>query len=366
MSAGTITRLSIAAIRRDGGTQPREAVNTAVAREYAEAMAGGAKFPPVTVFHDGQHHWLAGGFHRTMAVDLTGATEIEAEVRQGTLRDAVLFSLSENATHGLRRTNADKRRAISRLFEDAEWAKWSDREIARRLDVDGKTVAALRPKATAETRSERTFVNRHGTTSVMDVTKLSAREPSPTEGASQPAPAAAPTKGSRQLRTFLGEIRAGHDVEGAAIVAEISLEEAKAHAVAEARGEYADIVAIEPLWKIEGDELTIRIPTEEEVEERSAPSGVPASANDDIEAAPPPVFDFAVAQSREAVMTAIAALAAAPDPEAMAKVWSEFVGRGVPEDVVPRAAAWLRSFAALFPEAEARRQQRVAAMMEQL
>ncbi|MHA0333695.1 hypothetical protein [Sphingomonas aquatilis] len=324
-------------------------------------MALGAKFPPVTVFYDGKDHWLGGGFHRTYGAELTGATEIDAEVRQGTLRDAVLFSLAENATHGLRRTNADKRRAIARLFEDPEWTRWSDREIARRLHVDGKTVATMRPKVTAETRSERVFVNRHGSTSTMDVTNLSNRDVSEIPEA---APAV-PVRGSRQLRTLLGEIRAGHDIEGAAIVAEIPLEEAKAHAVAEARGEYADIVAIEPAWKLDGDDLILRAPTEEEIEASSVTVDLPEPAND-TDPTPPPAFDFAIAQSREAVMQAIAALAAAPSPDAMADVWAHFVGRGVPDDLVPRAAIWLRTFADLFPEAEARRQVRVAAMMEKL
>lgn len=361
-AAAEVTRLPIAVIRRDGGTQPREAVNTAVATEYGEAMALGAKFPPVVVFYDGKDYWLAGGFHRTYGAELTGAADIEAEVRQGTLRDAVLFSLAENATHGLRRTNADKRRAIARLFEDPEWTKWSDREIARHLHVDGKTVASLRPKATAEIRSERVFVNKHGSTSTMDVSNLSARAAPPE---AQPVPP--PSRGSRQLRTFLGEIRAGHDLEGAAIVSEIPIEEARAHAYAEAQGEYADIVAIEPLWKIEGDELTIRVPSPEEAEAMCAPFDPPVAANDvEPVAPPPPAFDLAVAQSREAVMQAIATLVAAPPPDVMASVWSGFLGQGVPDDQVARASVWLRTFATLFPEAEALRQQRVAAMMEKL
>jgi hypothetical protein len=39
-------------------------------------------------------------------------------------------SVSANAPHGLRRTNADKRRAVVRLLEDTEWSQWADREIA--------------------------------------------------------------------------------------------------------------------------------------------------------------------------------------------------------------------------------------------
>ncbi len=39
-----------------------------------------------------------------------------ADVRTGTKRDAILFSVGANATHGTRRTNEDKRRAVMTLF----------------------------------------------------------------------------------------------------------------------------------------------------------------------------------------------------------------------------------------------------------
>jgi hypothetical protein len=45
----------------------------------------------------------------------------------------------------VRRTNGDKRRAVATLLNDPEWSQWSDREIARRCGVDGKTVASSRP-----------------------------------------------------------------------------------------------------------------------------------------------------------------------------------------------------------------------------
>ncbi len=297
MSGQELTRVAIALIRRDGGTQPREAVNTAVATEYGEQMALGAAFPPPVVFYDGADRWLASGFHRVFGAELTGATEMDVEIRQGTQRDAVLYSLGENATHGLRRTNGDKRRVIARLFEDPEWRKWSDRQIAKHLHVDGKTVASMRPRYTAEIRSERTFVNRHGGTSSMDVTNIASR-PAPSAPPVEDAPAAV-VKGSVQLRRFLGEVRAGADVESAAVVSEIGLGEAREHALAEARGDYADVVSIEPNWKIEDGHLILTLSGAEAVAETETVE----AANDDTPtpAAPPPAFDFAIAQSREAV-----------------------------------------------------------------
>jgi hypothetical protein len=44
-------------------------------------------------------------------------------------RDALLYSISFNAAHGLPRTNADKRKAVRLLLADAEWGQWSHRSL---------------------------------------------------------------------------------------------------------------------------------------------------------------------------------------------------------------------------------------------
>ena len=61
------TKLLISQIRRDGGTQPRAAINQDTVNEYREDMKNGDKFPPVIVFYDGEIYWLADGFHRIEA-----------------------------------------------------------------------------------------------------------------------------------------------------------------------------------------------------------------------------------------------------------------------------------------------------------
>ena len=70
--------------------------------------------------------------------------DLEAEIRRGTQRDAVLYSVGANSDHGLRRTNEDKRRAVLRLLEDEEWGQWSDRAIAEKCAVGHDMVATLR------------------------------------------------------------------------------------------------------------------------------------------------------------------------------------------------------------------------------
>lgn len=138
-----VTELELSAICTDGGTQPRAELNQDLIVEYAEAMKAGAIFPPVIVFYDGAHYWLADGFHRLAAAKQAGLDHISVGLQQGTRREAVLHSVGVNATHGLRRTNADKRRAVETLLRDPEWSQWSDREIARACGVSNRFVSNL-------------------------------------------------------------------------------------------------------------------------------------------------------------------------------------------------------------------------------
>ena len=140
----SIKKIKITGIRIDGGTQSRAELNQATVSEYAEAMTDGAKFPPVVVFFDGADHWLADGFHRYFGTKQIGALDIDADVREGTKRDAILFSLGANAIHGLRRSNADKRKAVETLLNDTEWSKWSDRKIAEACGVGAPLVGGVR------------------------------------------------------------------------------------------------------------------------------------------------------------------------------------------------------------------------------
>lgn len=166
--------LLLSLIRRDGGTQPRAALDPATVESYAEAARAGAEFPPVIVFYDGTDHWLADGFHRVAAHERAEFEEIIAEIRPGTRRDAVLYACGANATHGLRRSNEDKRRAVLLLLGDAEWGKWSDREIARLAHVGHPLVAELR-RLTGSSSSERTFRTKHGTVSTMEPAAMGKR-----------------------------------------------------------------------------------------------------------------------------------------------------------------------------------------------
>lgn len=157
------TKLPLSSIRRDGGTQSRVTLQPLTAQEYAEVVD---KLPPVVVYYDYDpitqpegNYWLADGFHRAKAHDLAGRTEIECEVRKGTQRDAILYSLSANENHGLRRNNADKRRAVETILRDKEWSREfkSDRAIAEACSVSHTFVQNIRKEAAEGGKPERGF-----------------------------------------------------------------------------------------------------------------------------------------------------------------------------------------------------------------
>jgi hypothetical protein len=185
--------LPLSLILMNGGTQSRAAINEEVVNEYAESMKDGALFPSVIVFYDGEHYWLADGFHRVHAAKRTDATKIFAIVQQGTRRDAVLFSVGANATHGLKRTNADKRRSVTTLLSDEEWVEWSNSKIAKACGVSHTMVNEMRSilKPFQDTPSDNggqitRKATRNGTTYTVKTENIGKSKPSPeSEGVAQ-------------------------------------------------------------------------------------------------------------------------------------------------------------------------------------
>jgi len=201
------SEIDLTNIRLDGGTQPRAELREDVIAEYAEDMRGGATFPPVVLFFDGAAYWLADGFHRVKAAFRAGRDTICADVRQGTRRDAVLHSVGVNADHGVRRTNADKRRAVLTLLNDEEWAKWSNSEIARRCRVSAQTVANCRKDSSlSKFDSERTYTDKHGNISTMNTANIGQREKaSDPDASAKDALAAASERRTARLAAALAD-----------------------------------------------------------------------------------------------------------------------------------------------------------------
>jgi len=172
--------IEITKIRIDGGTQIRVELNQDTVAEYAECYRTGVSMPPVTVYFDGSTFWRADGFHRYSAARNAGLTEIHEDRIPGSQREAILHSLGANDKHGLRRTTADKRKAVETMLNDPEWSTWSNEAIAKACCVSPHTVADVKKpiSANAEIRTVRT-VERNGTTYQQNTANIGTK-PKPT------------------------------------------------------------------------------------------------------------------------------------------------------------------------------------------
>jgi hypothetical protein len=125
-------------------TQVRERICQETVDEYAQEMQEGAIFPPIELVEDGILYFIADGYHRYEAAKKIDKGFIEANVRQGSVRDAILIGLSSNHNHGLRLTIDDRRKMVRLLLEDAEWRNWSNAEIAKKCSCSVELVAKIR------------------------------------------------------------------------------------------------------------------------------------------------------------------------------------------------------------------------------
>lgn len=167
--------INIKTIRIDGGTQSRVELNQETVAEYAQAFTDGAEFPPVVVFFDGASYWLADGFHRYFGARDAGESAIDAEIRTGTQRDAVLYSWGANDKHGLPRSNADKRNIVTAILRDEQGRQWSDNKIAKDFGFSNNFVGRVRQSLCSEQSekpAERTYTTKHGTTAVMNTANI--------------------------------------------------------------------------------------------------------------------------------------------------------------------------------------------------
>ena len=139
-----IKKILISEIVTDAGTQTRVETNEKTIESYSEEMKDGVRFPPIIVFHDGKTYYCADGFHRILAASRIERNNIDCDVRKGSLLDAIKFALGANASHGLRRTNADKNNAVEIACKN--FADVTDREIARICAVSQPFVSKIRPQ----------------------------------------------------------------------------------------------------------------------------------------------------------------------------------------------------------------------------
>jgi hypothetical protein len=128
--------------------QQRLELNQECIQDYKDAIAHGANFPPLEVYDDGENLFLADGRHRYEAYMLAGVDTVDVIIHPGGQRDAILHAVGANSDHGLRRTNDDKRKAVTTLLKDEEWRTWSDHMIAEKCLVSQPFVSKVRHELT--------------------------------------------------------------------------------------------------------------------------------------------------------------------------------------------------------------------------
>lgn len=135
-------RVSISDIDIDG-CQSRAGTNQDVIAEYRDAMLAGVKFPPVELFSDGEKFYCGDGIHRILAAVAAEQDAIQATVSKGGKDAALWHAAGANKTHGLHRSNEDKKRAVELAL--SLHPEKSDKAIAEHCGVTAPTVAKYRP-----------------------------------------------------------------------------------------------------------------------------------------------------------------------------------------------------------------------------
>jgi len=189
-------KLKLSVIRTDGETQARVSLSQETIKRYADLMADGVEFTPVTVFYDGAEYWLADGFHRYFATKSNGELEIDADVKDGTVEDAILHSFSANGTHGLPRAPEDTRSIVSRILAHPKWKSWTDTTIAKHIHSSPSTVGRIRRSLESEgkvdPKTEKKYIDKHGKESTIKTGKLGRKKKEKKEKEEKPEVQPAP------------------------------------------------------------------------------------------------------------------------------------------------------------------------------
>jgi ParB-like chromosome segregation protein Spo0J len=135
----TIREIPLHELVLDPNLNLRDRLDQDTVERYMDAWN---RMPPVTVFEVDGQLLLADGFHRHAAAVTLGRRTLPAEVRPGTMDEALDYVSGANLHHGLPLTRAERRRAIElklRLHHER-----SDRHLAEELLVGRELIAKVR------------------------------------------------------------------------------------------------------------------------------------------------------------------------------------------------------------------------------
>ena len=126
----------------DAGTQVRLALSPAVVCRCVEALGRGDSCTAVVVFRADGRDVLADGFQRVAAYRKAGRSEIPADVRLGSVADALWFALGANRSGGKLLGVGDTRRAVELAYR--AWPDVSPDRVAAQLGCPLRYVNRVR------------------------------------------------------------------------------------------------------------------------------------------------------------------------------------------------------------------------------
>jgi len=151
MRSPVTTQLKCDSIEATAATQVRTRLHKDYIDAYCEDIKAGAIMPAIDVFREkgSSRTILSRGFHRLYAAIHADRDEIECEVHEGGMHEALIHALGGNGKHGLRRTSGDKRNAVEIALKDPQICELTRQEIADICCVTKRTVQRIANQAAA-------------------------------------------------------------------------------------------------------------------------------------------------------------------------------------------------------------------------
>jgi ParB-like chromosome segregation protein Spo0J len=130
-----------------------------VEQDHVRSLAASTeKLPPIIVHRSTMR--VIDGMHRLHVARLNGRETVEVRYFEGSERDAFLLAVDLNLKHGLALTLSDRKKSAMKILES--FPEWSDRAVAVRTGLSGKTVGALRRKYAGQIAQAPLRVGRDG------------------------------------------------------------------------------------------------------------------------------------------------------------------------------------------------------------
>ncbi|MFI1683006.1 ParB/RepB/Spo0J family partition protein [Streptomyces sp. NPDC020607] len=116
------------------------------------------KLPPIIVHRSTMK--VIDGMHRLHVARLNGEETIEVRYFEGSNREAFLLAVELNLKHGLALALSDRKKSAMKILES--FPEWSDRAVAMKTGLSGKTVGVLRRKFAGQIAQAPLRVGRDG------------------------------------------------------------------------------------------------------------------------------------------------------------------------------------------------------------